>query len=292
MPFHLDRRAVLLTGLGVVLAGCASRTGAGGPPAPVSSQATPDGPAPAAVAPVEPGSVPTREEIVDRFSGRHPVYWGLEPPQATTVLAGPAAGIALTLDFCGGPEGEGVDHRLFEHLRERSIPATLFLNARWIDANPGVAEELAADPLFELANHGTGHLPLSVTSQQAYGIVGTTGVGEVYDEIMTNDAVLTDLTGVRPRFFRSGTAHLDDVAAQICHALGVIPAGFRINADAGATYPASTVAAETSAAVAGDIIIAHGNRPEAGTAAGLAEALTRLSGQGNTFVRLSEAIPA
>ena len=75
-------------------------------------------------------------------------------------------------------------------------------------------------------------------------------------------------------------------------ALGVIPAGFRINADAGASYPASTVAAETSAAVAGDIIIAHGNHPEAGTAAGLAEALARLTAQGNTFVRLSDAIPA
>jgi peptidoglycan/xylan/chitin deacetylase (PgdA/CDA1 family) len=40
------------------------------------------------------------------------------------------------------------------------VPATLFVNARWIEANPRQFRQLAADPLFEIANHGTEHRPL------------------------------------------------------------------------------------------------------------------------------------
>jgi peptidoglycan/xylan/chitin deacetylase (PgdA/CDA1 family) len=81
--------------------------------------------------------------------------------------------IALTFDACGGPGGS----------------------------------------VFELANHGTRHLPLSVTGRSAYGIGGTRDAGEVYDEVATNQVKLTRLLGT-PRYFRAGTAYSDDVAAQ------------------------------------------------------------------------------
>ncbi|MHA7275089.1 polysaccharide deacetylase family protein [Arthrobacter sp. Hz1] len=153
-----------------------------------------------------------------------------------------------------------------------------------------MTKELANDPLFEIANHGTRHLPLSVTGQSAYGIPGTVGPGEIYDEIMVNTAMITDLTGKAPRFFRSGTAHLDEVAAQICLALGQTPTGFNINADAGATYPALLIAQEVGRAQAGDIIIAHGNQPRAATGEGLAEALNQRPGRREDFVTLTTAM--
>ncbi|NJC20929.1 peptidoglycan/xylan/chitin deacetylase (PgdA/CDA1 family) [Arthrobacter pigmenti] len=207
----------------------------------------------------------------------------------TSALPPAARGAALTLDYCGGSGGSGSDRSILETLRKHGLPATLFLNARWIDANPGLARELAADPLFELANHGTRHLPLSVAGQHAYGIPGTAGVPDVYDEIMVNAEKLEELTGIRPRFFRSGTAHLDEVAGSICLDLGMIPAGFTINGDAGATYPADVVVQEVVRARAGDIIIAHGNQPGSGTGAGLAEALPRLQDNGVQLLTLSQA---
>ncbi|WP_294568186.1 polysaccharide deacetylase family protein [uncultured Arthrobacter sp.] len=236
-------------------------------------------------------AVPTRERVITRFSGRIPSYWGLEAPQVLTTLPTSPAGTALTLDFCGGSGGSSIDSALIDMLRRLGVPATLFLNGRWIAANPGLARDLAADPLFELANHGTNHYPLSVNGASAYGIFGTEGPGSVYDEIMANDAVLTDLTGERPRFFRPGTAYLDNVAAEICLALDLIPAGFSINGDGGSTYTAASVAAETAAAGPGDIIIAHGNHPESGTGPGLAEAVTSLLAQGRTFTTLGNAVP-
>lgn len=229
---------------------------------------------------------PSRGDVINAFGGRNPRYWGLEAPGALTRLAPGTPGIAVTVDFCGGPGGNDIDQALLTALRERRVPATLFLNSRWIAANLGAARQLAADPLFELANHGTSHRPLSTTGKSAYGIPGTQNAGEVYDEVMTNDATLTQLTGARPRYFRSGTAYLDDVATQIIGALGLTPTGFSINADGGATYPAATVAREAAKARTGDIIICHGNHPGAGTAEGMARALDSLTTRGTPFVNL------
>jgi peptidoglycan/xylan/chitin deacetylase (PgdA/CDA1 family) len=202
-----------------------------------------------------------------------------------------ARDIALTLDACGGPGGAGCDQQLLSTLRKLNVPATLFLNERWVQANPALTAELAADPLFELANHGFLHRPLSVSGKSAYGIAGTADIGQVYDEVMGNQAVLQDITGHLPGFFRPGTAYYDDVAAAIARRLGVIPVNFTINGDGGATFAASTVAAEVGKARNGDIVIAHLNRPGSGTAPGLAQALPRLLAQGASFAKLGTVLP-
>ncbi|WRH26592.1 polysaccharide deacetylase family protein [Arthrobacter sp. JZ12] len=232
-----------------------------------------------------------REEIVARFTGIVPQQWGLDVPGVLSSLPVDAGGAVLTLDYCGGPGGSQTDHAIFDLLRERRMPATLFMNYRWIESNSALAKELAEDPLFEIANHGTQHLPLSVNGQSAYGIPGTTGPGEVYDEIMTNTAVITELAGRPPRFFRPGTAHLDEVAAQICLALGQVPTGFSINGDAGATHPAHLVTQELVRAQSGDVIIAHGNQPASGTGAGVAAALAQREILGAQFVPLPPRLP-
>ena len=71
----------------------------------------------------------------------------------------------------------------------------------------------------------------------------------MWDEIMGNQAALTERTGRAPRFFRPGTAHWDDVALAIAARLGLRAAGFSINGDGGATFPADTVAAEVRRAL-------------------------------------------
>ena len=246
--------------------------GADAQPAPVPARAQPPG-------------APSRDQVIGAFSHRTAGYWGLAAPGVLSRLPAPA-GVALTFDFCGGPGGNAADTGVLTELRRHGVPATLFLNHRWIAANASLAAELAADPLFELANHGTSHRPLSVSGKSAYNIPGTRNPGEVYDEIMTNDARIAELTGKRPLFFRPGTAYLDDVSAQIVHALGVTPVGFSVNGDAGATLPAPAVTKEISGAHAGDIVISHANHPAGGTAAGLARALDAMKQRGEVFVHL------
>jgi peptidoglycan/xylan/chitin deacetylase (PgdA/CDA1 family) len=99
----------------------------------------------------------------------------------------------------------GVDRALINFLRREKIPATLFINARWIGPNLELFAELAADPLFEIANHGLGHKPASVNGRSVYGIEGTADVGELVDEIELAARRLHALTDKSPAFYRSGT---------------------------------------------------------------------------------------
>jgi peptidoglycan/xylan/chitin deacetylase (PgdA/CDA1 family) len=168
------------------------------------------------------------------------------------------------------------------------MPATLFVNARWIEANPRKFQRLAADPLFEIANHGTVHRPLSVTGRSAYGIAGTSSVAQVIDEVMVNQRLITRLTGAAPAFFRSGTAYYDDVAVRAVNDLGLRVVNFDVLGDAGATYSAAQVANAMLSSKPGSIVLAHMNRPDSGTAEGIDAALPKLRRRDFRFVRLSE----
>lgn len=267
----------------------APRTGPATPPPSIAARSREQ--AAAALAPPTPSkppAVPDKQQVLAEFAGRYPKEWGLHV--TGVVNKSRSHKVALTFDACGGPGGTGCDHRLLQTLRKLNVPATLFINSRWIQANRALSAELAADPLFELANHGTAHLPLSVSGKSAYGIAGTANVAAAYDELMGNQAIMQELVGTAPRFFRPGTAFYDDVAVEMTRRLGMVPVNFTVNGDGGATYPAATVAAEVGSVTAGDIVISHFNRPAAGTAEGYARALPRLLDLGASFGRLGDVL--
>ncbi|MER6070097.1 polysaccharide deacetylase family protein [Streptomyces sp. NPDC001817] len=291
------RRAVLAAMTGGLLAGCAGAKNGGA----AASSSGPAGTGSGAAIPPTSGAVPsatasatrppvTRAAIVARYGRSVPHTWGFDAPGVVHSLPRTTRAIALTFDACGGPGGSGYDQALVDFLRARHIAATLFINSRWIDANPAEFHRLATDPLFEIANHGTRHRPLSVTGRSAYGIPGTRGAGEVYDEIAGNRAKLTRLLGAPPRFFRSGTAYCDDVAARIVTDLGERFVSFSVNGDGGATFTAEQVHTTVASAQAGSIVLCHMNHPEGGTARGIASAVPHLLDRGHRFVRLSDAL--
>lgn len=225
-----------------------------------------------------PPATPTPEEVATQFAADIPQTWGLEVPGVLTDMD--SDGIALTLDACGGPGGDGYDAELIDGLIARGVPATLFLNQRWVEANPDLALALAQNPLFEIANHGTSHRPLSVSGNSAYGIPGTSSALEAAQEVWSNHVSLTDLVGVAPRFFRSGTAHYDEVSTQIAGTFGEGVLGFTVNGDAGATLDAAAVRDQVAGAQPGSIIIAHMNQPQGETAAGLLAGVDDLLARG------------
>lgn len=268
-------RRTVLAAVATALAGCAS---------PAIRRTRSASPA-TAVTPIV-----SRAQVVARYGRLKPRIWGFAAPGVVRAL--PTAGrvIALTFDACGGPGGSGYDRSLIDFLRRREIAATLFLNSRWIDANLAAFRLLAREPLFEIANHGVRHRPLSVTGRSAYGIAGTRNAGEVYDEVAGNHSKLTGLLGVPPRFFRAGTAYYDDIAARIVADLGEHPVSFGVNGDGGATFTPEQVRRTVAAARDGSIVICHMNHPEGGTARGIAAAVPHLLATGHTFVRLSDAV--
>ncbi|MBT8159721.1 MULTISPECIES: polysaccharide deacetylase family protein [Arthrobacter] len=236
---EVSRRSVLLAAgaatIGAIVAGCGFPTP--DTSAPTTSPKARQTPAAKAAAATNPKALPTapvqpsRSDIERRFTGKPPGRWGLDLPGIVTHTGSSA--IALTFDACGGAGGSGYDARLIETLRRFHVPATLFLNARWITSNPSLSRELASDSLFEIGNHGLAHVPLSTTGRSAYGIAGTSSVDAVMDEVSGGVAGLAALTGKKTPWLRAGTAFYDETAVQVVGAMGLVPVNFSINSDGG-----------------------------------------------------------
>jgi peptidoglycan/xylan/chitin deacetylase (PgdA/CDA1 family) len=221
------------------------------------------------------------------FAKRSPKAWGMDLPGVITRIKSDKKVIALTFDACGGESGTGYDSKLIKYLRREKIPATLFVSGSWIDAHRDVLRNLAADPLFEIENHGLRHRPLSVSGRSAYGIKGTRNIEEVFEEIEGNALKIEKATGWRPRFFRSGTAHYDDVGLEILASLGYKAVGFSVNGDGGATYTREKIKKTLAEIEPRSIVIMHFNHPEKDTAEGVMAAVPILKKKGFSFVRLN-----
>jgi peptidoglycan/xylan/chitin deacetylase (PgdA/CDA1 family) len=233
---------------------------------------------------------PAKRDWQAEFGDRIPRQWGEQVTGVISRLDTDEPVIALTLDACGGEWGSGYDRELIRFLQEKEVPATLFINQRWLRANPGTFDALAADPLFTIENHGTEHRPLSVNGRSVYGIQGTADVEEVVAEIQDNQRAIAERTGREPRFFRSGTAYYDEVAVAIAREMGIQVIHFDIVGDAGATRTADEVERALLSSRPGSIVILHMNQPQSGTAEGVKRAIPRLLEKGYQFVKLDDVL--
>ncbi len=230
-----------------------------------------------------------KDNLIKKYSGVVPIEWGECVTGVKTKLKTKEKVIALTFDACGSKGlGKGYDEKLINFLIEEKIPATLFINSRWIDANPEIFKKLANNDLFEIENHGYQHKPLSVSGKQAYGIDGTKNISEVVDEVLIGENKIQEITGKRTNFFRSGTAYYDEVAVKVVKDLGYEAVNFSILGDAGATYTKDQVKNAYLKAFPGCIIISHMNHPEKETAEGVIEAVPLLKEMGYRFVKLED----
>lgn len=287
-PRSLSRRDLLRAGVALPLIGAAWNVASCAAPV---SRGDAEPPTSAPVSPTPETSV--RElrpaDVVKRYLNAGARDWGLDLPGIVRTVDPNPKTIALTFDACGGPQGSLVDDPLLATLQELAVPATLFWNKRWIDANPDRARQIADNPLFQIENHGTLHKPLSVNGRSAYGIAGTATVAELVEEIEANRRFLRGFLGVESNWFRPGTAFCDDVAVRIAGDLGVSLAGFSVNGDAGATVPGPVVASNLVHSAPGSIVIMHMNQPGHGTADGVRAAISQLRAGGFTFVKLGAA---
>src|SRR5690625_2063901 len=225
---------------------------------------------------------------IEEFTGKSPQEWGEQVTGVKTRFQTDEKEVALTFDACGGDYGNGYDTHLIEFLRTAKVPATLFVNERWIFENEDLFIELSNDPLFQIENHGTMHQPLSVNGGEAWGITATESPEEVYLEIMTNHQTVERLTGQVMTLFRSGTAFYDEVAVEMAEELGYQVVNFDILGDAGATFTSAQVEQALLQAKPGSIALLHMNQPNSGTAIGVEKAVPQLLEQGYKFVLLNE----
>lgn len=268
---------------------------ASSPPSWVPPAATTTAPIASAVPdPMEEPEIPedpaaAKARVVTELAGRRPRAWGMSIAGVLTHAVTDEASIALTFDACGGAGGDGYDGALIDYLRREKVPATLFLTSKWIAAQRATAKALAADPLFEIENHGSAHRPCSVSGRSAWGIRGTRSVGDAVDEIQRGSKAIFDLTGRAPRFYRPGTAYFDDVCLDVIGALGQSAAGFAVNGDGGTGFSRSQVKDALVKAKSGSIVLLHMNHPGGATAEGVKDAIPILRARGVKLVLLRDA---
>ncbi|MDZ7836380.1 MAG: polysaccharide deacetylase family protein [Alkalibacterium sp.] len=220
-----------------------------------------------------------KESIVKQFETASPTVWGENIDGVVTEIDTDDKVVALTFDACDGSP-DAYDEKLIDFLIDEQIPATLFINAQWIEKNMAVFTELAENPLFEIANHGYYHKPLSVTGESAYGIMGTENTEAVFDEIHKNQQLIEEITNEAPKYFRSGTAYYDDVAVDIIEALGLKAVNYNVLGDAGGTFNKSQIVSAFEAAQEGSIFLFHMNKPHSDISSGVREGVQMLERRG------------
>ncbi|MGB9150447.1 MAG: polysaccharide deacetylase family protein [Burkholderiales bacterium] len=195
--------------------------------------------------------------------------------------------VALTLDACGG----SFDADIIRYLTAQKIPATIFVTQRWMSKNPVAFAELKARrDLFDIEDHGARHVPAVVgPGRQVYDIAGSPDLEHLRQEVAGGAEAIEKSGGGKPRWYRGATALYDIEAINTIKKMGFRIAGFSVNADEGATLSKRSIIARLKAVKAGDIIIAHLNKPKSSSAEGLAEGISWLGANGFRFVKLNQA---
>lgn len=204
------------------------------------------------------------------------------------VVSQPESGrqVALTLDACAGK----YDDDLINFLIQSRIPATIFATKKWLVRNPlGLSTIKAHLDLFDVENHGEKHIPAVIgKGRTVYGIPGEPDVIHLRREVVEGARAVEEATGVAPHWYRGATGTYDPQAINEIDKLGYKIAGFSVNADYGATSKKVTIEKRLARVKAGDVIIAHMNKPESDSAEGLAVGLAYLLKAGFVFVRLDQ----
>ena len=199
---------------------------------------------------------------------------------------GTALRVALTLDACTGK----YDDDLIQFLIRNRLPTTIFATKKWLDRNPyGVSVIKSHLDLFDVENHGENHIPAVIgVGRKVYGIPGAPDIIHLRREVTEGARAVEAVTGVAPRWYRGATAEYDKQAIEEITKLGYKIAGFSVNADAGATLKKASIEERLTHVRAGDVIIAHMNKPASDTAEGLSVGLLHLLRSGFVFVRLDQ----
>lgn len=112
-----------------------------------------------------PGGTPPPTHLVEQATAT-PGPWGpgLRGSIRWVDLADPDGRLlALTFDLCEqADETTGYDGAIVDYLREKGVPATFFAGGKWMQTHPERAQQLLADPNFEVGNHAWTHGNLRV----------------------------------------------------------------------------------------------------------------------------------
>ena len=208
---------------------------------------------------------------------------------------------ALTFDLCElDTVTTGCDMEVLNFLRERRIPATLFMGGKWMRTHARRVRQIMTEPLFEIGNHAWSHgncallspegLKAQVMWTQAQYELLRENVLQAYRE---SGAPGPDIPAV-PRLFRLPYGRSSERALKSLADMGLRVIQWDVAAEAGdnSNPKRARRAGRRVASMVrpGSILLFHANRVPKGTALLLREVVDALQGVGYRFVTVGELL--
>jgi peptidoglycan-N-acetylglucosamine deacetylase len=209
--------------------------------------------------------------------------------------------IALTFDLCEeNGYVAGYDGRIVDLLRAQGVKATFFAGGKWMETHPERAEQLIADPLFEVGSHGLRHYDLSQVNDATLGeeiALTEAAYTRARDKLASRQCLIGDKGAAPPERisllrFPYGRCNAKSLAATADEGLLAVQWDL-VTGDPDPLVSAKEIARRIlTQAHPGAIIVAHANGRGRNTAEALATVLPKLREQGYNFVTVSELITA
>jgi peptidoglycan/xylan/chitin deacetylase (PgdA/CDA1 family) len=209
--------------------------------------------------------------------------------------------IALTFDLCEETGYiAGYDGRIVDLLRAQGVEATFFAGGKWLETHPERAEQLIADPLFEVGSHGLRHYDLSHTSGAALDeeiILPEAAYTRAKARLETRQCLIDQASpkpAERITLLRFPYGRCDPKSLAAAADAGLITVQWDlITGDPDPHVSAKEIARRILTGVhPGAIIVMHANGRGRNTAEALALALPKLREEGYSFVTVSELLKA
>ena len=209
--------------------------------------------------------------------------------------------IALTFDLCEeNGYVSGYDGRIVDYLRAQGIKATFFAGGKWMETHPERAEQLIADPLFEVGSHGLRHLDLSnvndTTLDEEIALTAA-AYARAKAALASRQCVVGAVPPQPPErmtLLRFPYGRCNDKALAAAANAGLISIQWDlVTGDPDPLVSAKSIANRIlTKAHSGAIVVAHANGRGHNTAQALAMALPKLKEEGYSFVTVSELLQA
>ena len=199
---------------------------------------------------------------------------------------------ALTFDMCElDTVTTGCDMNVINFLRERKIPATLFMGGKWMRTHSRRVKQIMNEGIFEIANHNWSHGNCALLSDD--GLRAQILWTQAEYELLREEAGIDTGDDV-PLLFRLPYGRSSERALKIIAELGLRVIQWDVAAEAGdntnlnrAKRNAKRVAKMTRP---GSILLFHANLVPKGTLNLLREVVNELETEGYIFVTVSELL--
>ncbi|MGQ0673847.1 MAG: polysaccharide deacetylase family protein [Hyphomicrobium sp.] len=211
--------------------------------------------------------------------------------------------VALTFDLCEQPyEVAGYDAAIVNLLRQQNVKATFFSGGKWLLTHAEHAQQLIADPLFEVGNHAWEHrnLRLLIGRRQSDEIGWAQAAYEkTVAELASRrclgrdgNLVVRTRANARMSLFRFPYGACNAEALEAVSSLGLLPIQWDVSSgDPTVGLSAATMASEVIRRVrSGSIVLFHGNGRGWNTAAALAIIVPALRARGYEFATVTELL--